>query len=134
MPLGKRDMVKLKGNSILEKARSFAKLLASTREFQRFYYAREILKQDQYVSLSMEEQVISMWSLNNGYFDDVKVEDIKKVEADLLKYFHDAGNDILKKIAKKKDFDEALEKKIKKMVEDFKGVIEVDEKEEENNK
>ena len=43
-------MAKLQGNSLLEKARSFAKLLAATREFQRFNYAREMLAQDKEAS------------------------------------------------------------------------------------
>jgi len=97
------------------------------QKINRGFRTRELLKQDQYSPLLMEEQVISMWTLNNGYFDDVEVEDIRKTEADLLKYFREAGSDILKEIAKKKDFDESLEKEIKKTVEDFKGTIEKDE-------
>ncbi len=94
------------------------------QKINRGFRTREILKQDQYSPLSMEEQVVSMWSLNNGYFDNVEVNCIRKIETDLLKYFKDVGSDILKELSKKKDFDEALEKKIKKIVEDFKGTIE----------
>jgi len=99
------------------------------QKINRGFRTREILKQDQYAPLAMEEQVISMWSLNNGYFDDVAVEDIRSIEAALLKYFHDAGGNILKELAERKDFDEKLEKEIKKTVEDFKGTIETDEEE-----
>jgi cell fate (sporulation/competence/biofilm development) regulator YlbF (YheA/YmcA/DUF963 family) len=36
----------LVGNSIAEKAKSFAKILVSSREFQRFFSAQEELKKD----------------------------------------------------------------------------------------
>jgi len=101
------------------------------QKINRGFRTREILKQKQYAPFSMEEQVISMWTLNNGYFDDIKVEDIRKVEEDLLKYFHEAGSDVLKKIASKKELTEDLEKDVKKTVEDFKGTIEKDEEKEE---
>ena len=102
------------------------------QKINRGFRTREILKQDQYSPLSMEEQVISMWSLNNGYFDDVEIDCIRKTEADLLKYFKEVGSDVLKELANKKDFDENLEKEIKKTVEDFKSTIEKDD--EEDNK
>ena len=100
------------------------------QKINRGFRTREILKQDQYAPLSMEEQVISMWSLNNGYFDDVEVDCIRKTEAELLKYFHDIGNDVLKEIAEKKALDDKLEEKIKKIVEDYKSTIESDNEEE----
>jgi cell fate (sporulation/competence/biofilm development) regulator YlbF (YheA/YmcA/DUF963 family) len=43
-------MATLAGNSIVEKARSFARLLASTREFQRLYAFEETLKRDEEAS------------------------------------------------------------------------------------
>jgi len=45
----------LSGNSIAEKARSFAKLLTSSREFQGFYFAGEKLKQDKEAQSLLEE-------------------------------------------------------------------------------
>lgn len=97
------------------------------QKIERGFRTRELLKQDQYAPLQMEEQVVSMWALNNGYFDDIAVKDVKETEAQLLEYFREAGNDVLKEIAKKKDFDEKLEEEIKRTVEDFKGTIEVEE-------
>jgi F-type H+-transporting ATPase subunit alpha len=102
------------------------------RKIERGYRTREILKQDQYVSLSVEEQVIVMWALNSGYFDDIKVENIKKREEGLLKYFNETGKETLKKIKDKKELNEELEEEIKKIVEAYKSAVqeEDDEKEE----
>jgi F-type H+-transporting ATPase subunit alpha len=102
------------------------------QKIDRGFRTREVLKQGQYSPLLMEEQVVVMWALNNGYFDDVKVEDIKKTEADLLKYFKEGRKDVLKEIADKKELDEKLEKKIEKGVRDFKSTVETEKKEDDN--
>jgi F-type H+-transporting ATPase subunit alpha len=99
------------------------------QKIDRGFRTREVLKQGQYSPLLMEEQVVVMWALNNGYFDDVKVEDIKKTEADLLKYFKEGRKDVLKEIADKKELDEKLEKKIEKGVRDFKSTVETEKEE-----
>jgi F-type H+-transporting ATPase subunit alpha len=96
------------------------------KKIDRGFRTREILKQAQYSPLAMEEQVMVMWALNKGYFDDVAVEDVKKTEAELLKYLREAGAQVLKEIADKKDFDEKLEEKMKKVVEDFKSTVETE--------
>jgi F-type H+-transporting ATPase subunit alpha len=102
------------------------------KKIDRGFRTREILKQAQYSPLAMEEQVMVMWALNKGYFDDVAVEDVKKTEAELLKYLREAGAQVLKEIADKKDFDEKLEEKMKKVVEDFKSTVETEKKEDDN--
>lgn len=49
------NMGLLNGTSILEKAKSFAKILASSREFQEFHSTREKLKQDKEARLLLEK-------------------------------------------------------------------------------
>ncbi len=91
------------------------------QRIDRGYRTVEILKQTQYASMSMEDQVLLMWSLTNGYLDDVEVEKVKEWEEDLLKYAHEAAKDILDEIGKKKKLDEKLEEKMKGLVEDYKS-------------
>jgi F-type H+/Na+-transporting ATPase subunit alpha len=93
------------------------------QRIERGYRTIEILKQDQYQSLPMEKQVMIMWSLTNGYLDDVEVSRVKQWEDEFYKYLDEAGRDVLKEIAEKKDIDEQLEGKIKKIVEDYKASI-----------
>ncbi len=45
----------LTGNSIVEKAKSFAKVLALSQEFQKFYSAEEKLKRDQEARFLLEQ-------------------------------------------------------------------------------
>ncbi|QMS85426.1 F0F1 ATP synthase subunit alpha [Candidatus Xianfuyuplasma coldseepsis] len=47
----------------------------------------EILKQGLHKTMDVELQVISIFSLINGFLDDVKVEDILRFEAELHDYF-----------------------------------------------
>jgi len=48
-------MGNLNGNSIIEKAKSFAKILASSGEFQEFHSVQEKLKQDKGAQSLLEE-------------------------------------------------------------------------------
>jgi cell fate (sporulation/competence/biofilm development) regulator YlbF (YheA/YmcA/DUF963 family) len=48
-------MEKLNGNLIVEKARSFAKILRSSREFQEFHSVQEKLKQNKEAQSILEQ-------------------------------------------------------------------------------
>ncbi len=80
----------------------------------------ELLKQDQFVPLALEDQIIGLFAGANGYLDDIPVESIKKFEDELLKYMGDAKEDIRKEIREKKAVDEALKEKLAKAIDEFK--------------
>src|ERR1041385_2833639 len=46
----------------------------------------EILKQPQYQPMPVENQILVIWAASNGYADDVAVEDVRRFEAELLKF------------------------------------------------
>ncbi len=91
------------------------------KRIDRGYRTVEILKQDQYDLMPMESQVIVMWALINGHLDDVEIKDVKNWENGLIKYANEAGKDVLSQIKEKKEIDEELEGKIRKLVEDYKA-------------
>ena len=80
----------------------------------------EILKQGQYAPLSVANQVAIIFAANNGYLDDVAVEDVQKWEADFHRYLEINGQEVLSKIRETKDLDEASQNKLKQVIEDFK--------------
>lgn len=82
----------------------------------------EILKQDQYQPLSVAKQVIIYYSLINSLLDDVDVNDIRKFEDGLYKYA-DLNNEVLDLITERKELDEEIETKIKKLVADYKATL-----------
>ena len=46
----------------------------------------EILKQDQYVPMSVEKQIAIIWAGNNGHLNDIELNDVKRFEEEFLSY------------------------------------------------
>ena len=46
----------------------------------------EILKQDQYVPMSVEKQVAIIWTGNNGHLNDIELDEVKRFEEEFLSY------------------------------------------------
>jgi F-type H+-transporting ATPase subunit alpha len=81
----------------------------------------EILKQGQYQPMEVEDQVIIIWTVTNGFGDDIAVEDLKRFEAGLLDFIRNAHPGIRTTLREKKVIDDSLKAKLKEAVEDFKG-------------
>lgn len=82
----------------------------------------EIFKQDQYQPLSAAKQVVIYYSLINGFLDDVPVEKVREFEDGLYKYA-DLNNEVLKLIETKKEIDEEIETKLKRLIADYKVTV-----------
>jgi F-type H+-transporting ATPase subunit alpha len=80
----------------------------------------ELLKQNQYVPMTMQDQVIALFAGTNGLMDDVPVETIKKFEAELLAFFRDKKADIRNELGEKKAIDDNLKAKLTAAIEEFK--------------
>jgi F-type H+-transporting ATPase subunit alpha len=80
----------------------------------------ELLKQGQYVPMSMEEQVIVIFAGTQGSLDDVPVEAVGKFEEELLRYMNDRKADLKKELSQKKAIDDDLKAKLTSAIEDFK--------------
>ncbi|MDA8101317.1 MAG: F0F1 ATP synthase subunit alpha, partial [Nitrospiraceae bacterium] len=80
----------------------------------------ELLKQDQYVPMAVELQIIVIFAGTNGYVDDVPVNAVKKFEAELLRFVTSKHADLLKDIATKKQLDDELKNRCKAAIEEFK--------------
>jgi F-type H+-transporting ATPase subunit alpha len=80
----------------------------------------ELLKQDQYVPMVVEQQIIVIFAGTNGYVDDVPVNAVKKFESELLRFVTSKYADLLKDIATKKQLDDELKTRVKAAIEEFK--------------
>ena len=80
----------------------------------------ELLKQGQYVPISMVEQVALLFAATNGFIDDIPVDSVKKFEDDFLRYMKDRKADVMKELGDKKAIDDDLKVKLTSAVEDFK--------------
>ena len=80
----------------------------------------ELLKQDQFVPLALEEQIIILFAGTQGYLDDLPIESIKKFEAEFLRYIKETKEDIRAEIREKKALDDTLKEKLAHTIEGFK--------------
>ena len=57
---------------------------ATKQKIERGRRLNEILKQPQYQPLKAEEQVVTMFAVNAGFYDEYEVEEVTEVEAKLI--------------------------------------------------
>jgi F-type H+-transporting ATPase subunit alpha len=74
----------------------------------------EILKQDQYVPLPVEKQVLSLFIATSGYVDNIPVPDVRRFEKEFLQFVETSHPGILKSIVEKKALDDGIKGEIKK--------------------
>jgi F-type H+-transporting ATPase subunit alpha len=80
----------------------------------------EILKQDQYVPLPVEKQVLSLYVATSGSLDAVPVPEVRRFEQEFLLFVETNYPSILKNITTKKALDEAIKADIKTAIDAFK--------------
>lgn len=79
----------------------------------------ELLKQQQFSPLKMEEQVAVIYAGVNGYLDALPVNKIRDFEQGLLSLMNSKHKDILDTISKTRDLDDATAGKLKSVVEGY---------------
>ena len=85
----------------------------------------ETIKQPQYKTYPVEEQVIVLFSAVNGYLADLEVKDVARFNENLVNYFKDEKKHILDEIREKKEIKAELEDEIRKTIEYFKNLFKV---------
>ena len=80
----------------------------------------EVLKQDQYVPLPAEKQVLIISVATSGALDSLPVPDVRRFEREFLQFTETNYPSVLKNIAAKKALDDAIKADIKTAVEAFK--------------
>ncbi|MDQ6652101.1 MAG: F0F1 ATP synthase subunit alpha, partial [Acidobacteriota bacterium] len=80
----------------------------------------EILKQPQYQPMNVENQILVIWAASNGYTDDVAVEDVRRFEAELLKFAENSHPGLLQSIRDKKSLTDEITSDLKQALTDFK--------------
>lgn len=80
----------------------------------------ELFKQGQYSPMAVEEQVVVLWAMKNGYLDDVPVERVKEFQNKLQEYVTTRKADVLQSLRDKKAVDKDTEPMLKSAVEEFK--------------
>ena len=81
----------------------------------------EVFKQPQFKPVSVPMQVVTLWAVQNGYFDDVDVDDLKTTQEAIGEYMTDRKAEIIKKISDSGKLDDALEAELKGALDEYKA-------------
>jgi F-type H+/Na+-transporting ATPase subunit alpha len=93
---------------------------AATRsQLDRGQRLTELLKQGQFVPLSVERQVLIIYAGTKGYVDKLPVESLGAYEQELYRHIDEKHPEIWQTIREKKVIDDALEGKIKEVLKAF---------------
>jgi F-type H+/Na+-transporting ATPase subunit alpha len=80
----------------------------------------ELLKQPQFSPLPTEKQVVIIYAGNNGFLDNLEVEQIRGFEDGLYKYLDSSQSALLNDIITKKTLDDDLKKRIDDALNEYK--------------
>ena len=80
----------------------------------------EILKQDQYAPMRVEDQVLIIFAVSNNYTNDIPVADMKRFEKELIEYARYHSPELLDELKTTKNFDAELQSKVGALVKEFK--------------
>ncbi len=89
------------------------------QQIERGRRITEILKQPPYSPVPVEEQVVAIWAVSNGYMDEVSVEDVRDFESKYLEHLRLREKKLLAEIADKKVMDEKIVKELEKVTKSF---------------
>ncbi len=93
---------------------------ATRKQLDRGKMATELMKQPQYATLSISEMALTLFAINNGYYDDVEVNRALAFEAALKSYIRGQHGSIMEKIESSKELDAETEKSLVAAIEEFK--------------
>ncbi|TJZ75701.1 F0F1 ATP synthase subunit alpha [Rhodococcus oryzae] len=100
---------------------------ASKAQLERGQRLVELLKQDQYSPIAVEDQIISIYLAGEGVFDSVPVGDVRRFESELLEDLHRNAGSVYEAIKGGKALDETSIAALKAATDKFKeGFIAAD--------
>ncbi len=96
---------------------------ATRAQLDRGQRMTEVLKQGQYVPMSLGEEVSIIYAVSNGYLDDVPVNKVMAFEAAFHRFMKTSHSDIIQKIDKEKVISDELDGALKKAITEFKATV-----------
>ncbi len=93
---------------------------ATLAQIERGKRMVELLKQDQFVPMPADEQIMIIFAGTQGFLDDQPLEALKPFEEGFLRYIRAEKQDLKKEIMEKKALDDDLRAKITETITSFK--------------
>ena len=91
------------------------------RQLERGQRVTELMKQAQYSPLSVAEMGISLYAVNEGYLDDVEVENVVPFEAALHAHARANAEELMATINRTGAYDEGVQAGLKTLLDEFKA-------------
>jgi F-type H+-transporting ATPase subunit alpha len=79
----------------------------------------EVLKQGQYVPMSVEEQIVSIYAAINGHLDAYGTEVVGRYEQEMHVYIRSTHKDLLEAIRTKKQLNDEIKGKLNAALSEF---------------
>lgn len=79
----------------------------------------EVLKQPPYSPVKLEEQIVVIWAVTNGYMDEVEADRIKEFESKFIAHLKLREKKLLSEIASKKELDDGMVKELERATKGF---------------
>ena len=95
---------------------------ATRAQLERGQRITEILKQPQYTPVPLEDQVVIMYAVINGYLDDIPMDKVKSFESSLLQFIHFSHPQVTTNIAETKELDQETEEALKQAISEAKKI------------
>jgi len=93
---------------------------ATRKQLERGRMVTELMKQPQYHPLQVSEMALTLFAVNNGYFDDIPVPKALAAEAALRNHVKTRFKDLIDRIEQTKDLSKDDEAKLHEAIKDFK--------------
>jgi F-type H+-transporting ATPase subunit alpha len=95
---------------------------ATQRQLARGARVVEVLKQPQYRPMPVEQQILIIFAVTNGYLDDVPVENIKAWEQGFLDFMTAQHRDIGEELRTRKILSEDLTTRLRAAIAEYKPI------------
>lgn len=79
----------------------------------------ELLKQDQYVPMPVEKQIVSVFAGTNGFLDEIPAEHVRRYEKEVLEMMDLKFADLLQTIAEKRELSDDVVERLKSVLRQF---------------
>ncbi len=93
---------------------------ATQAKIERGKRVVEVFKQPQYQPVPVEVQAAVLWTVQNGFMEDVPVERIKDFQGKLSDYLTSRKSELISRIAKERALSDAIAADLKTVVTEFK--------------
>ena len=94
---------------------------ATRNQLEHGQRVTELMKQNQFASMSVAEMALSIFAAEKGFLKDVELKKIGAFEAALISFTNSEFSEMMAEINKSGAYNDAVEKSLKEIIEKFKA-------------